>query len=101
MEYKNRVYEFAEINDKAHKWGSWNTQSERCPPTRQLAFRCPLKSQQQRKKQGVFFFHYFTLTVCNITEDSEVYIIEWVIPIENFGPVSLFMASPLSIYFKI
>lgn len=52
MVYKNRVYAFVESNDKAkekaHKWGSWNTWSERCPPTRQSGFRCPLKSQQHK-----------------------------------------------------
>lgn len=62
----------------------------------------PIKiSATQRKQQEVFFLHYFTLTACNIMEYSEVYIIEWVIPIENFGLVSLFMAAPLSISFKI
>ena len=34
-------------------------------------------------------------------EYSEVYITEWVIPIEIFGLVSFFMVSLLSIFFKI
>lgn len=48
MVHKNRVHAFMESNDKAHKRGSRNTWSERCPPTKQLEFRCPLKSQQHR-----------------------------------------------------
>lgn len=58
-------------------------------------------SATETKQQEVVFLHYFTLTVCNIVEYSEVYIREWVIAIENFGLVSLFMASPLSISSKI
>lgn len=62
----------------------------------------PIKiSAAQRKQQEVFFFRYSTVTVCNSMDYSETNIIEWVIPVDNFGLVSLLMALPLSISFKI
>lgn len=60
----------------------------------------PIKISALQKKQQVFF-HYFTLTVYNIVEYSKMYVIGWVILIENFSPVSLWMASLLSISYRI
>lgn len=59
----------------------------------------PIKISASQTKEQVFF-HYFTLTVYSIVEYSEMYVIGWVILIENFGLVSLWMASLLSISYR-